>query len=243
MTPEPVREPALETAPELPSAAAPLAADLEIDRERDALLVIDLQPDFMPGGALAVPGGEEVVAPIVALLPRFQTVVATQDWHPAGHISFASPDKGPPFSVVPLYGDEQTLWPPHCVQGSPGAQLHTGLPLDALTLLLRKGTSAHIDSYSAFRENHGPGGQRQSTGLGALLKARGITRVVLCGLARDFCVRWTALDAVAEGFAVVVLDDLCRSVFPEQAAATSAAFAAAGVRHVDVRQLRPRGPA
>lgn len=239
MTKEPIREPALETQTE--PVREPV---IEIDRERDALLVIDLQPDFMPGGALAVAQGDQVVAPIAALLPWFQTVVATQDWHPAGHISFAAPDKGAPFSTIPLYGGEQTLWPEHCVQGSAGAQLHAGLPTDRLTLLLRKGTSAHIDSYSAFRENLGPGGQRQTTGLGALLAARGITRVVVCGLARDFCVRWTALDAAAEGFAVVVIDDLCRAVFPDQAAATSAAFAAAGVRHVDAHSLRPaRGPA
>lgn len=263
MTKEPVREPALAT-PTKPAimtaiepASEPVVTPLiepliepmiepmiEIDRERDALLVIDLQPDFMPGGALAVAQGDQVVAPIAALLPWFQTIVATQDWHPAGHISFAGPDKGAPFSTVPLYGGEQTLWPEHCVQGSPGAQLHAGLPTDRLTVLLRKGTAAHIDSYSAFRENLGPDGQRRTTGLGALLTARGITRVMVCGLARDFCVRWTALDAAAEGFAVVVLDDLCRAVFPEQAAATSAAFAAAGVRHVAAHRLRPaQGPA
>lgn len=255
MTKEPIREPALatQTKPELMTATHPgsepgsesvLDPVIEIDRERDALLVIDLQLDFMPGGALAVAQGDEVVAPIAALLPWFHTIVATQDWHPAGHISFAAPDKGAPFSTVPLYGGEQTLWPAHCVQGSVGAQLHSGLPTDRLTVLLRKGTAAHIDSYSAFRENIGPGGERRTTGLGALLAARGVTRVVVCGLARDFCVRWTALDAAAEGFAVVVLDDLCRAVFPEQAAATSAALAAAGVRHMDARSLRPaRGPA
>jgi nicotinamidase/pyrazinamidase len=210
-----------------------VAAALSLDRAHDALLVIDLQPDFMPGGALAVAQGDEVVAPIAALLPRFHTVVATQDWHPAGHISFAGRHGREPFSTIPLYGGEQTLWPEHCVQGSAGARLHSALPTDGLSLLLRKGSYADIDSYSAFRENLGPGGQRRTTGLGALLKARGITRVFVCGLARDYCVSWTAIDAAAEGFAVVVLDDLCRAVWPARAAQTDADLAAAGVRHCD----------
>lgn len=223
------------------SQPSPRERPMDLDSEQDALLVIDLQADFMPGGALAVTAGDEVVAPIAALLPRFHTVVATQDWHPPGHISFASRHGRPPFSTLALYGGEQTLWPEHCVQGSPGARLHAGLPLDGLTLLLRKGTAAHIDSYSAFRENLGPDGQRRTTGLAALLTARGITRVWVCGLARDFCVRWTALDAAAAGFAVVVLDDLCRSVFPDRAAETDAAFAAAGVRHLRSTDLRSTG--
>ncbi len=208
-----------------------LRSALCIDRARDALLVIDLQPDFMPGGALAVAEGDQVVAPIAALLPHFFTVVATQDWHPAKHVSFAHRHGREPYATIPLYGSEQTLWPAHCVQGSPGAQLHADFPTDRLTLLLRKGMAEGIDSYSAFRENHGPDGSRRTTGLGAFLRARGITRVFVCGLARDFCVRWTALDAASEGFAVVVLNDLCRAVFPEQAADTDAAFAAAGVLH------------
>jgi nicotinamidase/pyrazinamidase len=202
-----------------------------IDPERDALLVIDLQPDFMPGGALAVAGGDEIVAPIAALLPRFRTVVATQDWHPAGHVSFASRHGGAPFSEIPLYGARQALWPDHCVQGTPGAALHPGLPREPLTLILRKGAAADTDSYSAFRENLGPGGERRTTGLGALLQARGIRRVFLCGLARDVCVRWTAEDAVAAGLEAVVLDDLCRAVFPERAAETDALLARAGALH------------
>ena len=215
-----------------------VAPALTIDRAHDALLVIDLQPDFMPGGALAVAQGDQVVAPIAALLPRFQTVVATQDWHPVGHISFAGQHGLQPFSTIPLYGGEQTLWPAHCVQGSAGARLHAELPTDGLSVLLRKGTHLDTDSYSAFRENLGPGGQRRTTGLGALLKARGIQRVFVCGLARDYCVQWTAVDAAAEGFAVVVLDDLCRAVWPEGAAQTDAAFAAAGVHHTDSAALR-----
>lgn len=212
-----------------------------IDRSRDALLVIDLQPDFMPGGALAVGEGDEIVAPIARLLSSFQTVVVTQDWHPAGHVSFASTHGRPLFSTLPLYGGEQVMWPEHCVQGSPGAALHDGLPLLNVSLILRKGAYPDIDSYSAFRENQGPDGQRRTTGLGAWLRARGITRVFLCGLARDFCVLWSALDATAEGFEVVVLDDLVRAVFPDRAAETDAALAAVGVRHVSSAELSRGG--
>lgn len=210
---------------------------LTIDPEQDALIVVDLQPDFMPGGALAVAGGDEIVAPIAALLPRFQTVVATQDWHPGGHASFASSHGAAPYAVVPLHGGSQTLWPDHCVQGSPGAALHPGLPHEPLTLILRKGARKDTDSYSAFRENLGPGGERRTTGLGAWLRARGVRRVFICGLARDFCVRWTAADAVAEGFSAVVLDDLTRSVFPERADETSACLEAEGVGRATTQDL------
>lgn len=211
--------------------AAAQTAPWTIDRDHDALLVVDLQPDFMPGGPLAVADGDQIVEPIAALLPRFHFVVATQDWHPRGHISFAEKHGATPFSTIPLYGAEQTLWPIHCVQGTAGAALHSGLPLEHVGVILRKGTYPHIDSYSAFRENLGPDGRRHSTGLGALLHARRIRRVFVCGLARDFCVGWSALDAQAEGFAAVVLDDLTRSVFPEQEAATSARFGQANVMH------------
>jgi nicotinamidase/pyrazinamidase len=225
-----------------PPATQPVATDLVLHPSYDALLVIDLQPDFMPGGALAVAGGDEVVAPIAAILPRFQTVVVTQDWHPAGHVSFASQHGVPPFSSRPLYGGQQVMWPDHCVQGSPGAALHPGLPLDRATLLLRKGSYPDTDSYSAFRENHGPDGKRRTTGLGAWLRARGIRRVSLCGLARDFCVAWSALDAVAEGFEAVVLNDLTRAVYPERAAEIDAQFAAAGVVHLLSHALRDGSP-
>lgn len=204
----------------------------------DALLVIDLQPDFMPGGALAVAEGDQIVAPIVALLPRFQTVIATQDWHPAGHISFGSTHGKPVFSTIPLYGEQQTLWPDHCVQGTPGARLHEGLPREPLSLILRKGADPQVDSYSAFRENTGPGGARPTTGLGALLRARGVRRVFLCGLARDYCVLWSAVDAVAEGLEAVVLDDLTRAVIPAERARTDAAFEAAGVKLITSAELR-----
>lgn len=204
---------------------------MPIDPTRDALLVVDLQHDFLPGGALGVAGGDALVGPIAALAPRFGTVVATQDWHPPGHVSFASSHPGAaPFTSLALPQGPQELWPDHCVRGSHGAALHPALPDQAVSLLLRKGTRGAVDSYSAFRENVGPDRARPSTGLGAWLHARGVRRVYLCGLARDFCVRFSAVDAAAEGFEVVVLDDLTRAVFPDQAASTDEAFRAAGVR-------------
>jgi len=193
--------------------------------------VVDLQHDFLPGGALAVAGGDLVIAPLAGVVRRFATVVATQDWHPAGHVSFASahPPRRP-YETLDLPHGRQELWPDHCVQGSHGAALHPGLPDEAVTLLLRKGTRPDVDSYSAFRENVGPDGARPTTGLGAWLRARGVRRVFLAGLARDFCVRASAVDAAAEGFEAVVLDDLTRAVFPDRAAEVDAAFRAAGVR-------------
>ncbi len=204
---------------------------MTLDPRRDALLVVDLQRDFLPGGALGVSGGHEVVDPIAALVPRFGTVVATQDWHPPGHVSFASSHPGAaPYTTLARPAGPQELWPDHCLRGSAGASLHPALPDEAVTLLLRKGTRGEVDSYSAFRENVGPDGARPTTGLGAWLRARGVVRLYLCGLARDFCVRFSAVDAAAEGFEVVVLDDLTRAVFPERAAETDAAFQAAGVK-------------
>jgi nicotinamidase/pyrazinamidase len=204
---------------------------MRIDRGADVLLVVDLQHDFLPGGALAVGGGDEVVAPIARLLPAFETVVATQDFHPPGHVSFASSHPGRrPFETAELApGIAQELWPDHCVRGTRGAALHPGLPDQGLTLLLRKGTRREVDSYSAFRENRGADGQRPTTGLAGWLRARGVRRVFLCGLARDFCVKWSALDAAAEGFEAVLLDDLTRAVVPSAAAAVDAELARAGV--------------
>ena len=211
---------------------------MALDREKDALLVVDLQHDFLPGGALGVAGGDEVIAPIAALTRRFGTVVATQDWHPPGHVSFASAHPGrKAYETIALPQGPQELWPDHCVQGSRGAALHPDLPDAALSLLLRKGTRPDVDSYSTFRENVGPDGRRPTTGLGAWLAARGVKRVFLAGLARDFCVRVSAVDAAAEGFEVVVLDDLTRAVFPERKAETDAELARAGVRLASSRDL------
>lgn len=203
---------------------------IQLDRARDALLLIDVQPDFMPGGALAVAEGDRVVAPIREILGRFDTVVATQDWHPRGHLSFATSHAGrQPFDQVQLHGVAQTLWPDHCVQGTPGAALHRDLPVEPLALILRKGANRQVDSYSAFRENVGPDGARAGTGLAGWLRERGVRRIFLAGLARDFCVRWSAEDAVAAGFEAVLLDDLTRSVFPANDAATIAGLRQAGV--------------
>lgn len=204
---------------------------MPIDREKDALLVVDVQHDFLPGGALAVAEGDAVVEPIAALAPSFATVVATQDWHPPGHVSFASAHPGRrPFETAALPQGPQELWPDHCVAGSRGAALHPALPDAALSLILRKGTRRDVDSYSAFRENVGPDGRRPTTGLGAWLAARGVRRVLVCGLARDFCVRASAVDAADEGFETVVLDDLTRAVFPGRRAETDALLERAGVR-------------
>ncbi|ABC81092.1 nicotinamidase [Anaeromyxobacter dehalogenans] len=204
---------------------------MRIDRASDALLVVDLQHDFLPGGALGVADGDRVVEPLARLAPAFSTVVATQDWHPPGHVSFASTHPGQaPYASIPLAHGPQELWPDHCVRGTRGAALHPALPDAAVTLVLRKGTRREVDSYSAFRENVGPDGRRPTTGLGAWLSARGVRRVFLGGLARDFCVRVSAVDAAAEGFEVVVLDDLTRAVFPERREAVDRELAAAGAR-------------
>ena len=205
-------------------------ASVTLDPVRDALLVIDLQPDFMPGGPLAVEDGDAIVTPIAQLIPRFNTVVATQDWHPRGHRSFASSHGKQAYDEIPVHGAQQTLWPDHCIQGTAGAALHRELPQDAFTMVLRKGANPSVDSYSAFRENYGPDAKRAPTGLGGFLRERGIWRVFVVGLARDFCVRWTAEDAVAAGFKAVVIDDLTRSVFPARASETSQVFERAGVK-------------
>src|SRR6516225_6023622 len=175
----------------------------------DVLLAIDLQADFMPGGALAVNGGDEIVPLVNRLAARFENVVVTQDWHPTGHASFASSHEGmKPFDTKRLpYGD-QTLWPEHCVQGTPGAAAHRDLAVDRAFLILRKGMHRDIDSYSAFVEADG----KTTTGLAPLLRARGVKRVFACGLATDFCVAHSALDAGREGFATFVIEDACRAI-------------------------------
>jgi nicotinamidase/pyrazinamidase len=206
---------------------------LSIDRRKDALVVVDLQPDFMPGGPLAVAEGDRIAEPIGRLARRFDVVVATQDFHPAGHISFASSHRGrAPFEMMDLYGGKQVLWPDHCVQGTPGALLHPALPDEKITLILRKGIHPELDSYSGFRENLGPDGKRPSTGLAGWLRERGVTRIFVVGLARDFCVKFTALDGAAEGFESIVVDDLTRAVAPERHSETDAELEEAGVKRV-----------
>lgn len=175
----------------------------------EALLVVDVQNDFCTGGALAVPGGEAVVPGINRLWDGYACKVLTQDWHPPGHASFASSHAGKqPFDTGVLDYGEQVLWPDHCVQGTPGAAFHPDLRTDGADLVLRKGFRPGIDSYSAFFEND----RTTPTGLAGYLRERGVGRVVLTGLATDFCVGFSALDALAAGFETVVLEDLCRGL-------------------------------
>lgn len=174
----------------------------------DALIVVDVQNGFCPGGALAVPEGDAVVPLINRLQERFQTVVLTQDWHPSDHRSFASQHGAKPFGTMEMPYGTQVLWPDHCVQGTEGAALHPALATDRAALLIRKGFRAGIDSYSAFFEN-----DRQTvTGLAGYLRERGIGGVTLAGLATDFCVGYSALDAAGLGFRVRVVEDACRAI-------------------------------
>jgi nicotinamidase/pyrazinamidase len=205
-----------------------------------ALLVVDLQPDFMPGGALPVAGGDRVIPGINALLGHrdWNVVVATQDWHPPGHVSFASSHPGrEPFATIDLHGHRQTLWPDHCVQGSPGAALHPDFASDRCDAIVRKGADEHVDSYSAFRNNWDSGGERPATGLAGYLHERRVDEVVVCGLARDFCVLWSAEDAAAAGFRVRVVWDLTRPVDPEADDTVRRALARRGVTIVDSTEV------
>lgn len=194
-----------------------------------ALLLIDIQNDFVPGGSLAVPGGDAVVALANQLQPRFGLVAATQDWHPAGHGSFASTHPGrQPFEQGELHGLPQTLWPDHCVQGSAGAEFVAGLDQHRIEAIFRKGTNPTIDSYSGFFDN----GHRKSTGLADYLRGRGITDVYLAGLAADFCVYFSALDALQEGFAVCFVEDATRAISAEGYQQARADLAQRGARFV-----------
>jgi nicotinamidase/pyrazinamidase len=197
-----------------------------------ALILVDLQHDFCPGGALAVARGDETVAVANRLLPYFSTVVATQDWHPADHQSFATQHPGrKPGELIELDGLPQVLWPPHCVQGTTGAALHVDLQRDKITEVFPKGTDRTIDSYSGFFDN----GHRRSTGLGDWLRARWITRVYVMGLATDYCVKATALDARDLGFDTWVIEDGCRPVelHPGDGDRALAAMRGAGVTIVE----------
>ena len=180
-----------------------------IDQRQDCLLIIDVQQDFCPGGALAVDGGDQVVATINRLGGHFQHRLLTQDWHPGGHSSFASSHPGRQiFETLELAYGEQVLWPDHCVQGSPGADFHPDLDTHGCELILRKGFRAGIDSYSAFYEND----HHTATGLTGYLRNRGFNRVFLAGLATDYCVAYTALDGRREGFEICLIEDACRAI-------------------------------
>ena len=192
----------------------------------EALVVIDVQNDFCPGGALAVTGGDQIVEGINALMGEFRAVILTQDWHPAGHSSFATSHWGrEPYEQVEMSYGPQVLWPDHCVQGTPGAEFHPGLRTDA-DLILRKGFRPEVDSYSAFFEND----HRTPTGLGGYLRERGIDTITLVGLATDFCVNYSALDGARLGFRVSVREDLTRAIDLSGSLDTArAAWASAGV--------------
>lgn len=180
-----------------------------IPRGTDCLVLVDLQYDFMPGGALAVAGGDTLVPVANRLAERFAHVVVTQDWHPAGHSSFASQHPGhAPFESVEMTYGAQTLWPDHCVQGTAGAELHRDLALDRADLILRKGHRSGIDSYSVFMEND----HATPTGLAGFLRERGFRRLFFAGLATDFCVAWSVQDARKAGFEAVILTDACRAI-------------------------------
>lgn len=208
------------------------AAKHAVDPEKAALVMVDVQPDFVPGGRLPVAGGDEILAPVARLMMEgpFSLQIATQDWHPEAHVSFASQHPGrEPMDVIELHGHDQVLWPDHCIQGSSGAALHPDLPWTRVEAVIRKGTTPDSDSYSGFRNNWGADGARPRTGLAGYLRERGVEDVYLCGLARDVCVRWTAEDAADAEFRTWVLWDLTRSVDPSGDEALRGALEAQGV--------------
>jgi nicotinamidase/pyrazinamidase len=200
--------------------------------EHTALILVDIQWDFLPSGRLAVADGDAILDPVDALMraDRFELMLATQDWHPPGHYSFASTHPGhAPFDTIERAGHAQVLWPDHCVAGSEGAALYPDLPWERVEAIIRKGTSSDVDSYSGFRNNWDAQGHRPPTGLDGYLHARGITDVFVAGLARDYCVKWTAEDAVEYGFRTTVLWDLTRPVDPASNDAVAASLSAKGV--------------
>jgi len=206
-----------------------------LEPRRDVLLAVDLQNDFCAGGALAVPDGDAVVGPINRLSEVFAQVVATQDWHPLSHRSFASAHPGAlPFEVLEMDYGQQVLWPDHCVQGTWGAEFHADFNLKPAQIVLRKGFRPEIASYSAFFEND----RRTATGLGGYLTERGLKRLFICGLATDFCVFYSAMDGRKLGFEVVVLEDACRAIDLEHSlAAAKRQMLAAGIALTDSRAL------
>jgi nicotinamidase/pyrazinamidase len=202
---------------------------------QDVLLVIDLQNDFCPGGALAVADGDAIIDPIHRVAAKFDHIVITQDWHPAGHSSFASAHAGKkPFEQIELSYGTQTLWPDHCVQDSKGAEFHPALQLPQAELILRKGFRPQIDSYSAFLEND----RVTPTGLAGYLRERNLTRIFLAGLAYDFCVGYSALDARRLGLPVAVIRDACRAIdLNGSVAKIEAEFAQAGVMLIGTAEV------
>ncbi len=204
----------------------------------DVLVVVDIQNDFCPSGALAVPHGDEVVPVVNQLAQKFENIVLTQDWHPPGHLSFASSHPGrSPYETITVFYGRQILWPDHCVQATPGAAFHATMRIAHAGLILRKGIHRNIDSYSTFYEND----RRTPTGLTGYLRDRGIRRLFLAGLALDFCVRYSAEDAVRDGFAVVIVEDACRGIDVDGSiAASRSSFAELGVACISARDLVAR---
>ncbi|MFZ0256419.1 MAG: nicotinamidase [Gammaproteobacteria bacterium] len=217
-----------------------MAENIAVEKDKSVLLLVDIQPDFMPGGALPTVQGGAIIEPVRDLMQSnyFRHFAATQDWHPRGHVSFASSHPGrTSFDTIELYGHEQTLWPDHCVQDTPGAELHPALPWRNIAVLIRKGIDEAIDSYSGFRNNWDGSGQRPPTGLAGYLRERNIESIFICGLARDVCVKWTAEDAIATGFRVWLLWDLTRPVDASTDAKVREDLQSRGIRIISSGQL------
>jgi nicotinamidase/pyrazinamidase len=201
----------------------------------DALLVVDMQYDFLPGGSLAVKGGDEIIGPVNALGQRFENVVMTQDWHPRGHVSFASNHEGAkPFEMITLPYGPQILWPDHCVWDTQGAEFSTDIDLPHTQLVIRKGYHEIVDSYSGFQEAD----RKTKTGLEGYVTERGFKRLFLAGLATDFCVHWTAVDARAAGIETYVIEDACRAIDTNNSLEIAwKAMTAAGVRRITTADI------
>lgn len=201
-----------------------------------ALLIIDLQYDFLPGGSLAVPEGDQVISPINTIVDLFDCVVLTQDWHPSDHSSFASNNPGKkPYDVITMNYGEQVLWPDHCVQGTKGAEIHHELKTSKAQIIIRKGFRSKVDSYSAFYEND----HKTATGLDGYLKVRKANELFLCGLAADFCVKWSALDAVQKGYKVHVISDAVKGIDIDSSVAEAIAeMKDAGVHFLDSQEVK-----
>lgn len=198
------------------------------------LIIIDVQKDFMPGGPLAVPEGDKIVPVINKIQNNFELVVATQDWHPASHKSFASnhSDKKP-YDKMLLHGLLQTLWPDHCVQGTEGAEFHSGLETKQMAAFFRKGMDPEIDSYSGFFDNN----HLLSTGLAGYLKDKGVSEVHFCGLAADICVYYSIMDSILEGFSAVLIEDATRPLYPDKFDAAKCELAKQGVHIIESHYL------
>jgi nicotinamidase/pyrazinamidase len=209
---------------------------MQIDLRTDILGLIDVQPTFMPGGELPVPDGEAVVPAVNHLLGLFEHAFATQDWHPAGHASFASAHAGQqPYGTIELPYGRQVLWPDHAIAGTATAAIHPDVDQRRIETIIRKGFRPHLDSYSAFFEND----RATPTGLEAWLRQRGFTRLFLCGLATDFCVAWSAEDALRLGFAVTIIEDACRAIgLPEPGGQTTAETARTRLEAMGVAFVR-----